>query len=178
MARTASFAGLPLLVGESGADGVLVTDIGEAILRAGRSFRVNYVTPDAAPIADDANFDIWVSVPAELTVVPVMWRFWSAGLAQGYVYEGPTVTDEGTALTPINLNRTSDVEATLIVKHTPTVTGPGTALYDGDWYGGTYVQETLQIVQGMVLAPSTTYLFRQTARAATLRMGFNINWTE
>ena len=177
MPKQRSYGGLPVFTGEAGSDGLLITNIGHAILRAGRSFRACYNTPDATPIADDASLDIWVSVPAGLTP-HVVWRFWSQGLSQGYVYESPTVTDEGTIITPINLNRSSAIDPTVVVKHTPTVTLVGTVLYGGDWYGGTFTQEALQDVQGMQLAAGTTYLFRQTARADNLAMGFNINWNE
>jgi hypothetical protein len=43
------------------------------------------------------------------------------------MFENPTVSAEGTAITPINMNRFSSNTPTGDIKHTPTVTGTGTS---------------------------------------------------
>lgn len=148
----------------------------------GNTYNVNHSTTDAAPLADDANFDLWVSVP-EGTFPHMVWDLWCEGLAQGYLYEGPTVSDEGTALTPWNRQRNSANAATVVVKHTPTVSGVGTALHNGEWQGSTGVgvsrnQGGSRATQEIDLKENTTYLFRITARASNVRASISLDWYE
>ena len=92
----------------------------------------------------------------------------TGGAATVAFFEGPTISVQGTALTPVNLNRLNAVALTTGVafKHTPTVTGDGTTLFSRLTPGGT--NPALQIGNQAragtewILKKGTTYLMRIT----------------
>ncbi len=150
----------------------------------GWTFFVDRFLDEGAELGDDASMDLWVSVPAG--VVPHMtWGFWSGGLAQSYVYENPTVSAEGTAVTRENRNRNSVNAAATIVKHTPTVSNAGTRLHGGTWHGSADIPGPegpgdggSRAAQELELKSGNTYLFRITARTASILAGSELNWYE
>lgn len=79
----------------------------------------------------------------------------SAGLGL-LVYEAPTTSD-GTAVTPVDLDRERAAAAGSAWVHTPTVTGVGTKIYDTRPGIG---HPSSAIVSHIHLKPSTKYLFR------------------
>lgn len=147
----------------------------------GLAYHAGFSVADGSPVADDASIELWVDVPAG-TTPHISWTFWAGGLAQGYVYEGPTVSAEGTTITPLNRDRASSNTPGITVKHTPTVTDIGTAIHDGDWMGGTAGARKgagdERAAQELRLAPSTTYLWRLTARVNNIRLGIELDWYE
>ncbi len=156
----------------------LVVDEDHQHVHEGITYHSNYSTPDATPIADNASLDMWVSVPADLTP-NVVWGFFSGGMAQTYIYEAPTVSGEGTLVTPINRRRDSSNTAGMVTRHTPTVSDVGTPLHDGDWQGsGRSGQDKSRATQELILKPRTTYLWRLTARANNIAATIELDWYE
>ena len=84
-----------------------------------------------------------------------------------YLYEGTTVSADGTAVTVHNTNRNSSNTADTPVYHTPTVTGVGTEIHH-QWLppsatgaGQTHDGVTdAQQGEEWILAPSTNYMLR------------------
>lgn len=148
---------------------------------SGDSYVVDHYTADGAPLADDASLELWLSVGAGC-YPHLVWSSWAEGLAQVYIYEAPTVSAEGTPITPTQRNRNSANASAVTVKHTPTVTGTGTALRSGvnigAGSGGQSEHERARGQQEMLLKPGTTYLLRLTARANNIHAGLTLNWYE
>lgn len=163
-------------------DALVTVDSEHHKVHIGETMIVGYSTPDASPLADNASLDLWASVPAGQHP-HIEWEMWCEGLAQIYVYEGPTVSDEGTLLVPHNRNRNyADESPGLTVKHTPTVTDTGIPLHDGRWIGGpgpgNQPGETgsSRAAIEIVLKPETTYLFRVTSRDSGQRASIALDW--
>lgn len=96
--------------------------------------------------------------------------FWAASAGLAYTVElfrGPTLSNNGTAVTVHNANDNSDKTSTTTAFHTPTVSNNGTSL-EGPFYvgggaqrpGGSNRQDSERI-----LLPNTSYLIVLTSRA-------------
>jgi hypothetical protein len=94
-------------------------------------------------------------------------------------FEAPTVSDPGTAQTPLNRNRQSTTAPTLQVYVNPTVSADGTRLLIDNIFGEqkTVTSETLE--GEWLLKKNTDYMFKITNlsnQAAAINAGFN--WLE
>jgi len=101
-------------------------------------------------------------------------------------FEGPTVTDPGTALTAQNPNRASSNTPDLLLYATPTTSADGTQIFTL-WTPptATGVGQSANGVRGIgqgsewVLAPSTDYLVRLTNNSgATIDWSYEFAWYE
>ena len=93
----------------------------------------------------------------------------AGGDSEFYLFEGTTVSANGTALTPYNNNRVSSNTAEASFYHTPTITGDGTQLYVDFVPGGSGVFGAGGTAGGpirsgteVILKQSTNYLVRVT----------------
>lgn len=142
------------------------------LVHQGKIWQVGYSTPDGAPLADDGNWDMLVRVPIG-KAVHMVHRHWCEGLAQSYIYEAPTYS-AGTSLVPTNHNRyEDDAESGVTVLGAPTVTAVGLALVDGLWMDWAI---PIDFSAELVLKGGVDYLYRLTARAATLRSSIDLAW--
>jgi hypothetical protein len=110
---------------------------------------------------------------------------WSSGDIRYTLYEAPTVTANGAALSPCALNRPLADTSTMTIYSGPTVTenGNGTKV-GGAFLPGTGVGVNLQSVSGgiaggRVLKKNTKYLIEITNESAiTASYGINFTWGE
>lgn len=86
----------------------------------------------------------------------------ASGEANFMIYEGTTFSAAGTAVTPINLNRTSANTLTLTTTHTPTVTTDGTLLATHHIGTGRITGGSVASASEFVLATNEDYLLRVT----------------
>ena len=102
------------------------------------------------------------------------------GVSQSFIYEAPTTSANGSAITIINKNRNfSAVLPVLTAFSGPTVTGVGTQLANGLILGevdkfGEEITES-----GFVLKPNTKYLLRvDNTSGGTLPMSISVDFHE
>lgn len=91
------------------------------------------------------------------------------------LFETPTITGAGTALTAYNLNRNSSTAATLVVKYDMTTSADGTRI----WHGR--VQAAASPVSNRVaieLQTSLTYHFKFTTDANSNKLWVQFIWVE
>lgn len=160
-----------------------IIEIEHSMVHAGDSYRIDHVTADDSPLANDASLEARLTTPAGgfPHVIPT---FWCEGLSQAYVFEGTTFSSDGDDKTPVQRNRNSSNTSVLTIRTDPTVDSDGTALWDGVWSG----VEGLGPLPGaqaesrgsheIILKPSTEYLFRVTARDNGLRASIRLDWYE
>jgi len=107
--------------------GLLVTPIEHSLVADGVVFSCFY---SFLLVAAATSKWLHVKVPATHTC-HIRWRFMSEAKIDYYVYENPTLTNDGTALTEFDLNRTTANASNVDVFHTPTVTNVGTMIDNG-----------------------------------------------
>lgn len=135
-------------------------------IHAGEFFYVRYTN---LTLAGAASNDVLVVTGDKSVHVRAQIELNDEGIF--YMYEGTTVSDNGTELTAINANRTSSNTPELTAYHTPTITGVGTPLgaqlIIGSGSGQNAVGSAVSSSDDLlILAPNTNYLFRLTNRGA------------
>lgn len=161
-------------------DGVLIT-IPYTIqqLHSGKFFFSNFYN---AALGASANIDILLITGTVSPHVAAMADIGAAATLS--IYEGVTVSANGSVLSAINANRNSSKVATAVAYSGPTVTGTGTTLLlnhyipggtTGNAVGGSSTD--FARIPEIVLKPSTNYLFRATnlsagAVGASLQLGW------
>lgn len=86
-------------------------------------------------VADNGDIELLIDVPSTTEVVASMFVR-VGGDAVLTVFEGTTVSANGTTITPTNLNRSSANSPSVNMYHTPTVTGDGTQIFESYSPGG------------------------------------------
>ncbi len=132
--------------------------------------QAHIVSNKFAAIADDGVADIYVKVPAGIEPHIVFHRD-IEGDADVELFEDTTVSADGTALTPRNLNRNSTNISTVSFFHTPTVTSPGTQLFI-EWNAagsGGQAAGSEGAFDEFELAKGKNYLFRVTNRSGSAK---------
>lgn len=156
---------------------VIFSDADHAKIHLGELFTSSYKNPDASPVADNANFDVLIITPADLSV-NMTYEVTATGAYELAIYEDTTVTDNGTLLSRMNRNRIlSHKKAKTLVYHTPTVTNVGLLLLNeasNGLLGGVNRGE-----KEWILKPSTRYLVRLINRAGSAQsMSTIVSWYE
>lgn len=134
----------------------------------GLIFQGSYATVSETDgeIGDNDNLDFLISVGDQ--DVHVIWRLACGGTSQQFLYENPTVSDNGTEieLNCMNRDRINIKPATMF--HTPTITDVGDllsqALVPGGEGGNAEGNISRQQTE-WILAPNSLYLVRVTNRA-------------
>lgn len=130
-------------------------------------------------LAGSGNFDILVNPGDKRAHVKLDAVLNTHGVI--YIYEAPTITSNGTALTARNANRSSSNTPTLTAYHTPTVSSVGTLLIaqviTGGGFGANKIGSDISKEEDLfILAKNTDYLFRinnlSTTSAASMYLGF------
>lgn len=102
----------------------------------------------------------------------------ATGEANIAIYEGPTVSNEGTPVTMLNRNRnSSNVNATLL-KEDPTADPNGTLIYVEHFGSGQKSQGESRGESEFILKTNTKYLIIITSEAASNDISFLIDWYE
>lgn len=114
-------------------------------------------------VADAASADLVIEVGD--TGLHTIYEVASEGLHYGFIYEGTTLSSAGSVGTVRNQNRVIGDSGAPTVKVDPTVSAAGTLLLS--WFmpggsGGQASGNTAASREEIILAPSTTYLFRAT----------------
>ena len=93
----------------------------------GCTYKASYVN---TAVANTASVNILIQVPATLSLMHINHNtFKTTGAPFGIgVYEGPTFSAAGTAITPYNINRLSSNTSLVTITHTPTLTDDGTQI--------------------------------------------------
>lgn len=105
----------------------------------------------------------------------------TTGAATIQLFSGPTLSAEGTAVTPFNRNQNSDKESVMVVRHTPTITLNGTKISE-KWVGGVGFKETIggetRGSSEIILKRNTQYLILCTANADGIKCAIGGDWYE
>jgi hypothetical protein len=97
------------------------------------------------------------------------------------LYEAPTLTGNGTALTAYNNDRNSATAATCLFYNDPTVTAPGTKLQNdliGTNNPKTRIGGNVRQVTEIILKQNTSYIIKNTVTNNGTRVSFNLELYE
>ncbi len=145
-----------------------VIDSEHRLIHDGMLFTANYRFDN---LANGGNLDILLQVPAGS--FPHL-RAWSYSLEDGpcefNLYENPTFSAAGTAITLQNNNRNSSNTSDVTATHTPTITSPGDAILEGQYIpdpGGGFLSgspgaQAQDLSEEWVLKQNEDYLLRLT----------------
>ncbi len=112
-------------------------------------------------LVNGASTDILIIVPNEAVKrFHFIWSLEAEGEATATLYEGATVSANGTALSIFNRERNSSNVDYLGAYHTPTVTGTGTAIEQHKVGSGNKVGGSAGRADEWILKNNTTYLLR------------------
>lgn len=144
----------------------------------GKFYTANYYL---AGVANGSSIEILVQTPSDKTVHNYI-KAASGGDSLFYTFEDATFSAEGTAITPINNNRSSANTADATITHTPTLTADGTQLGNPEFIPGGHGGVSVGSSEGIgkeqfVLNSNTVYLLRLTniagsAQALSIVLGF------
>lgn len=135
-------------------------------------------------VANGANLDVLLVTGATVET-HASWEVFAGGQVRIYLYEAPTTSANGTALTIYNMKRDSLNTPEALFYHTPTVSATGSvALVNGRILpGGT--SPTTRVGGGIrsgaewILAPGTKYLLRVTnTSGGTIAVNVGLEWYE
>ena len=139
-------------------------DVAHNEVHRGVLFSADYV---ATGVGNNASVDVLFVVGDDVDA-HFVFDISAGGAVQVYLYEAPTISAAGTAVTAYNLNRTSANVPASTVTHTPTVTATGTTtIVNGRYLAGGASAQT-RIGGGLrpgierLLAGGETYLLRVT----------------
>ena len=111
---------------------VAATDIIHDRVHQGTVFTANHINLAAI---NNEFIDMLVRVPANWSA-HLRWQGSVSGDALGTMFNGPTVTDDGTPITPINFNGFSTLTPKVLIFHTPTVADPGAPVLENIYIPG------------------------------------------
>ncbi len=124
-------------------------------------------------------YDFLVIVPDTLKRPHTLIHFDFEAEATYELYEGTTVSDNGTALTSFNNNRNSATAATTLAYHTPTVTGVGTRIAGSITGSRRRVGGDIRSEGELILDQANTYLLRITNNTTSSNwMDYHFVWYE
>ena len=121
-------------------------------------------------VINDGTIEILLQTPADKTMHSYI-KLIAGGDARFDVYEGTTFSAAGTAISPVNHNRSSANTCGCTVTHTPTITTDGTLIWSEYIAGGSggLTPGAVQNVstEQAVFDSNAVYLFRLTNLAGT-----------
>jgi len=107
--------------------GLLVTPIERDLVRDGVVFSTFHTFGAVA-----AATSKWIHIKLPATHRANMrWRFMSEAKIDYYVYENPTLTNDGTAISVFDMNRSTANTSNVLAYHTPTISNVGTMIDNG-----------------------------------------------
>ena len=135
-------------------------------------------------VGNNSSVDILIRTGSDLDMLAGMFDgvLSSGGDALLEVFQGPTLTSDGTPLTLLQLNQLSTNTPKSLAFHTPTITDPGTRLFPlfiPGGSGGVAIGGTSSPFQRLIALPGTDYLIRGTNIAGNAKsMGMTVNVIE
>lgn len=151
-------------------------------IHAGDMFQASYKSPNASPIADDANLDL-LFIANDTKSAHLIWQLAAGGDAELLFYEDTVTSNDGTELNEVNLKRISTKVAGETTFHTPTISDVG-ALLDNSLLPGGTGGNAGGTGDGFgsrewILKPNTKHLIRLTNRAGNPQsMSTILRWYE
>ena len=148
-----------IVAGQDASDAIVTVTHSHRKSHEGDMFAISRVVEG---VADDGTIDILIALGQEAHIT---WRTKAGGDALATFYENPTVSDNGTLMSQVNLSRlkASSNPGPGNVYHTPTITDVGTQLVTELLPGGTggnAVGVTLSRDAEFIMHPDNTYLLR------------------
>lgn len=159
----------------------LVIDTVHHEVHEGEMFHASHTN---GSVSNGANVDVLLATGAAVET-HASWEVFAGGQVTIYLYEAPTVSANGTALTVYNMKRDSLNAPDGLLYHTPTVSATGSvALVNGRILpGGT--SPTTRVGGGIrsgaewILAPDTLYLLRvANTSGGTIAVNVVLEWYE
>jgi hypothetical protein len=155
---------------------LVVVDSVHHWVHEGKVFQADFV---GEGIADDGSIEILLKIPAGIDI-HMSYRALAGGDARFAIFEGPTITDDGTAIIRPNRNRQSSNVTTMTAFHTPTTTDDGTQLNDifiPGGSGGNATGGNAEVFAKWILKADENYLLRFTNIAGSAKnLGLQVDW--
>lgn len=124
---------------------------------------------DVNDLANGATFDYLMTTPDTAKWGHLVFQIQAEREASYQIFENPTISAVGTAMTENNRNRNSSNTAGIAVTHTPTVTSTGsTIICEEHWLSGASAASRQQDrgIQEFLLKQDEQYLIRITNETA------------
>jgi len=137
--------------------GLIVTPVEHSLVDQGVMFSCFY---SFLLVAAATSKWLHIKIPATHSC-HMRFRFMSEAKIDYYVYEDPTLTNDGTALVEFDMNRVTANASNVEVFHTPTITNVGTMIDNGmigtsGWLGDT--GGSVSAMANWKFKPSESYL--------------------
>lgn len=136
----------------------------------------------AASVADGSSINVLITTTANGGAVHMRVSSAAGGNATLYVFEDPTVSVAGTAVSAYNRNRTSALTPTTVITHTPTNTPDGTQIAGGflpGGRGGNAAGNISSMFEEIIMKANEQYLIRLTNNAGTAQpLSVVLDWYE
>ena len=103
------------------------------------------------------------------------------GIVTVDMFEGATLSDDGTAVTRLNRNRNSDIVSTTLAYHTPSITTTGTKIVSkflGSEGFRSDIGESFAGSDHFLLKQNTKYILRLTAVTNNIKCSIGGDWLE
>lgn len=129
----------------------------------------SYEVCDVNDLANGATFDYLVATPDTTAWGHFVFEIQIEREASYQIFENPTISAAGTAMTEVNRDRNSSETATIVITHTPTVTSTGsTIICEEHWIDGAsaITQQKDRGLQEFLLKRDEEYLIRITNETA------------
>lgn len=95
------------------------------------------------------------------------------------LYEAPTISNNGTPITPVNQNRVLNIPSVTQVWGSPTVSGTGTLLQQHRIVGEKHLGGEGESFPDWLLKPDTYYLFTiQNISGSSIDVSYSFDWIE
>jgi hypothetical protein len=140
-------------------------------IHGGTMFRAG----EEVALANDGTRVIHVKTPDTTKWAHMVYQMSNTLEAEFEFYEGPTVSNVGTAVPSYNRNRNSATAATTLVYHTPTTSASGTLLATRREGIGKTAGGSSRGVAEWILKQNTSYLLVFTSRAGAGTTNY-VNW--
>lgn len=142
--------------------GMVTLPMDHMVVHQGKLYLVEY----SASVNNAASMNILIKTPAGQELHSA-FSVAVGGACTVYLFEGTTVSNDGTPITPVCQNRVYADGISTTFFHTPTITGDGTALINGRLIPGGNSPTTRIGAQARdgaewLLKPSTNYCLRIT----------------
>lgn len=155
----------------------VVTSLSHLHVHQGRMYEVSYKTSDGSPLADNSNIDFLFRPNAShnhFSFGPV-----AASPIEVLFYESPTITNVGTSLNVVGMNRIRSLAPTAVVYVSPTVSAVGNQLEINLQVWGLSQLTPAFSEAPWILRQNTDYLIRVINRAGSAQdIGMVMQWFE
>ena len=144
----------------------------------GKSFE----TAIKATVNNGANYDVLIRIPSTLQYAHLFGYFYvtTSAPCDTFLFEGTSVSNNGTTFATFNKNRMSDTTALTLLSHTPTITNTGVQIEYDLLHGSKQDGGSFKNFLGhMILKGDTNYPTRLTNNSTGVAtIAFSIHWYE